>query len=191
MLPKRQEERCKGLIKMQTIYLTQPSESYASQVMDLRKEMLESGDGFDGCGGLEDTESFEEWINFEKRLRLKYKSGYVPSRIYLAVRKEDGKVVGIIDYRSPLTEFLLKYGGNIGYSVRPSERGNGYAAEMLRLILPICRDAGEKRVLVTCDKDNVASRKSIIKNGGVLENEILDGSDLSKCGVIQRFWIKL
>lgn len=62
---------------------------------------------------------------------------------------------------------------------------------MLRLILPICRDAGEKRVLVTCDKDNVASRKSIIKNGGVLENEILDGSDLSKCGVIQRFWIKL
>lgn len=62
---------------------------------------------------------------------------------------------------------------------------------MLRLILPICRDAGEKRVLVTCDKDNVASRKSIIKNGGVLENEIQDVSDLSNCGVIQRFWIRL
>lgn len=62
---------------------------------------------------------------------------------------------------------------------------------MLRLILPICRDAGEKRVLVTCDKDNVASRKSIVKNGGVLENEIQDVSDLSNCGVIQRFWIRL
>lgn len=49
-----------------------------------------------------------------------------------------------------------------------------------------CR--GEK-ILVTCDKDNVASRKSIVKNGGVLKNEIQDVSDLSNCGVIQRFII--
>ena len=87
------------------------------------------------------------------------------------MRKEDDRLVGIIDYRSPLTEFLLKYGGNIGYSVRPSERGKGYAAEMLGLVLSICRDAGEKRILVTCDKDNVASRKSIVKNGGVLKTK--------------------
>lgn len=178
-------------MEVQTIFLTQPSEIYASQVMDLRKEMLENGDGFDGCGGLEDTESFEVWIDFDKRLEAKYGRGYVPSRIYLAVRKEDDRLVGIIDYRSPLTEFLLKYGGNIGYSVRPSERGRGYAAEMLRLILPICRDAGEKRVLVTCDKDNVASRKSIVKNGGILENEINDISVPGNGGIIQRFWIRL
>lgn len=158
--------------------------------MDFREEMLENGDGFDGCGGLEDTESFKDWMNFEKRLKAKYKN-YAPSHIYLAVRKEDDRLVGIIDYRSPLTEFLMKYGGNIGYSVRPSERGNGYAAEMLRLILSICRDAGEEKILVTCDKDNVASRKSIIKNGGVLENEIYDVSDQNKCVIIQRFWIRL
>lgn len=177
-------------IEMPTIYLTEPDEKYAVQVMDFRKEMLENGDDFDGCAGLEDTESFKDWINFEKRLKAKYKN-YAPSHVYLGVRKEDDRLVGIIDYRSPLTEFLLKYGGNIGYSVRPSERGKGYAAEMLGLVLSICRDAGEKRILVTCDKDNVASRKSIVKNGGVLENEICDVSDRNKCVIIQSFWIKL
>lgn len=96
---------------MKAIYLTEPNERYAVQVMDFREEMLENGDGFDGCGGLEDTESFKDWMNFEKRLKAKYKN-YAPSHIYLAVRKEDDRLVGIIDYRSPLTEFLMKYGGN-------------------------------------------------------------------------------
>ena len=52
---------------MPTIYLTEPDGKYAVQVMDFRKEMLENGDDFDGCAGLEDTESFKDWINFEKR----------------------------------------------------------------------------------------------------------------------------
>lgn len=171
--------------------LVRPESKYAEQVMQYKKEMEENRDSFDGCAGLEDVKTFSEWIDFENRLKKAYGEGYVPSEVFLAVRTEDDKVVGIIDYRHPLTPFLLQYGGNIGYSIRPSERRKGYATEMLGLVLPVCREYGEKKVLLTCDQDNEASRLTILRNGGIFENEVADEAGLSKCGIIQRYWITL
>ncbi|MGN1404658.1 MAG: GNAT family N-acetyltransferase [Erysipelotrichaceae bacterium] len=100
--------------------LIRPDYKYADQIMQYREEMLNNGDFLDGCAGLEDVSSFEEWVDFDNRLKMKYGEGYVPSEVFLGVI--DNTVVGIIDYRHPLTPFLLQYGGNIGYSVRPSKR---------------------------------------------------------------------
>ncbi len=110
---------------MHTLKLIRPTQEYADQVMAYRQEMLDNGDSLDGCAALEDTNSYAEWADFEGRLRERYGEGYVPSDVYLAVRKSDDRLVGMIDFRRPLTEFLLRFGGNIGYSVRPSERGKG------------------------------------------------------------------
>lgn len=117
---------------MNELILVRPSAQYADQVMEYRAEMLANGDTLDGCAGLEDVSCFSEWIDFDNRLKRKYGDGYVPSDVFLAVRRSDLRVVGIADFRHPLSEFLLRFGGSIGYSVRPSERRKGYASQMLR-----------------------------------------------------------
>ena len=168
-----------------------PTSEYKEQVMKYRKIFLENEESFDGCAGLEECNTYEEWLNFENRLSKKYGENYVPSDVYLGIRKSDNKLIGIIDIRKRLTDFLYNYGGNIGYSVIPDERRKGYATEMLKQILSKCKSMNINRVLLSCDKENIGSAKTIIANGGVLENEVVDEVGLSKSGIIQRYWISL
>jgi predicted acetyltransferase len=98
----------------------------------------------------------------------------------------DGKIVGRLAIRHRLNDFLLKIGGHIGYGVVPQFRRCGFAKNMLRLSLPIAYDLGIKRVLLTCDDDNIGSIKTIEANGGVLENVVPVGEGKS---LKRRYWI--
>lgn len=95
-------------------------------------------------------------------------------------------MVGAINIRHYLNDYLLNYGGHIGDGIRPSERRNGYATLMIALALNECKKLGIKRVLMVCDKDNIGSNKSIIKNGGILENEVLHDNK-----IIMRYYIEI
>ena len=174
---------------MDILELAAPTMAHKEQVMAYKAEMLENHSSFDGCNGLRTVETYEEWMDFRGR---EEKKGGAPSHTWLTVRRSDGRVVGIVNYRpSPLTDFLLQYGGHIGYCVRPSERRRGYAKEQLRLTLEECRKAGETKVLVTCDPVNAGSEKTILANGGLLENEVEDVPGLGESGVVRRYWITL
>ena len=173
---------------MDILELVEPTMEYKDQVMAFKAEMLEYGSDFEGCSGLENAETYEEWLDFRGREKRK---GWLPSHTWLTVRRSDCRVVGIINYRpSPLSDFVFQYGGHIGYSIRPTERRKGYAKEQLRLTLEKCRAAGEDRVLLTCDP-NTASERVILANGGVLENEVEDTHGLGNSGRIRRYWITL
>ena len=107
---------------------------------------------------------------------------------FFYVRPSDRKIVGMIQVRYYFNEYLEKYAGHIGYSVRPSERRKGYAKQMLRDCLPFCREIGLESVLITCDEDNEGSRRTILANGGVYESTVFEPEE----GLtLQRYWIHL
>jgi predicted acetyltransferase len=111
----------------------------------------------------------------------------VPQWMYWMI-DESNEILGVSRFRPVLNQRLMNEGGNIGYDVPPSKRNKGYATQMLALTLEKARSAGCERVLVTCDKSNIASKKVIEKNGGIYESETI--SDVTGKEVL-RFWIDL
>lgn len=95
-------------------------------------------------------------------------------KVFWLVRDHDDRLLGTLNIRSLETEYFVTVGGNIGYSVRPTERRKGYATRMLSLALDECRRSGLETALVTCNPGNAASIGTITKNGGVLEGEVTD-----------------
>ena len=114
-----------------------------------------------------------------------YEDGFVPASLYFLI-DENMKIYGALHIRHELNAFLLNYGGHIGYGIRPSERKKGYATKMLSLSLSLVKQLGIKKALVTCDKTNIASSKTILNNGGVFENEVIEDGK-----VTQRYWINI
>ncbi|MBX3093145.1 MAG: GNAT family N-acetyltransferase [Cryobacterium sp.] len=132
---------------------------------------------------LADPEVFARWLDREARQRRVGVDGFVPATVWWIIDDAAPDVVlGSIQLRHELNDYLLAEGGHIGYGVRPSARGRGVASAALQLCLSEARELGIERVLIVCDADNPASRATILAAGGVLENAP---------GDIERYWIDL
>lgn len=136
-------------------------------------------------GGFWETEAFsyEEWLdgNQNQEIGINLPEGWVPA-IQLVAFSEKGQAVGFLNLRLCLNDYLLEEGGHIGYSIRPSERGKGYAKEALRQGLQVAKQKNIKKALVTCSVENPASRAVIVENGGAFE-DVRNG--------VERYWIDL
>ncbi|MEO1290688.1 MAG: GNAT family N-acetyltransferase, partial [Chloroflexota bacterium] len=110
--------------------------------------------------------------------------GFVPQTTYWLIVAE--QYAGTIDIRHHLTSALQKFGGHIGYQIRPSMRQKGYGTLQLKLCLPIVWQMGIERVLITCDDDNIGSQKIIEANGGVLQDKVDNG----RASLTRRYWVE-
>jgi predicted acetyltransferase len=172
--------------------LVLPSIKYKTSFLKALIEVKKAPKSFSHAfAGLDYNETKKNFSAFCKKLNDRRKGknlpkGYVPDSFFWLV---DGDTyMGRVSIRHYLTPNLRKIGGHIGYEIRPSKRGKGYGTKILKFALPKARDLGIKKVLVTCDADNVASRRIIEANNGVFEKSEPQGKGKPKKLV---FWINL
>ena len=173
---------------MDKIILVKPDLSYADEIIKYKEESLAESPIINGSAGLDKLSSIEDWLEELNKRSCEdtVPKGLVPSSTYLAVREKDNYIVGMIDIRHYLNEYLTQVGGHIGYGVRKTERNKGYAKQMLKLALEKCKELKIKKVLITCDEDNIASEKVILSANAKLEDiRNIDGENK------KRFWIDL
>ncbi|MGX7167974.1 GNAT family N-acetyltransferase [Facklamia hominis] len=172
-------------MKVKLIKLTKEYETKLGEMIDEWKLDHEMNDANTSPWSIfkNDYHDFDYYLN---HLEIKNKTeDRVPDSVFFLLDEERDRLLGAVNIRHSLNDWFLKEAGHIGDGIRPSERRKGYATEMVRLALIECKKLGIERVLMVCDKDNIGSAKSIIKNGGVLENEFVN----SEGKIVQRYWI--
>ncbi|MFS0690021.1 GNAT family N-acetyltransferase [Sporosarcina sp. 179-K 8C2 HS] len=109
----------------------------------------------------------------------------VPSTNYFLV-DDNERIIGMVNIRYYLNDYLRQVDGHIGASIRPSERRKGYATYLLSKALNITDQLGIRSVLVTCNEDNIASAAVILNNGGVEDESFTEPHG----NIVRRFWIE-
>ncbi len=172
-----------------------PTLAQKARAIEFIEEFHKYGSEVNGSGSLVNFikagKSYESWldkvisdidvanVDYSKR---------VPALTYFYVREEDDRIVGIMNIRLCENDFIRAEAGHIGYCIRPTERRKHYATQMLADGLRVCKLMRINNVIVSCDKVNIASAKTIMNNGGVLDAELFS----ERFGeVIQRYVIKV
>lgn len=168
-------------MKLKLVKLT---DSYKPQLFEMMEEWCAAGESIIPYAIRK--ADYHDWEAYKDSLEVRDNWGpLVPDSTFFCLDEETNRFVGAVNIRHYLNEGLLLNGGHIGDGIRPSQRGKGYGTQMVALALEECRKLGIEKVLMVCDKSNIPSARTIVKNGGVLENEVqVDGV------LEQRYWIR-
>lgn len=163
--------------------LVKPTLEMRNEHLDFIKEWDELGEDIIPSAVKLEGRSYEKWLKRTIDFETMPIDGLIPAHTYFLINKDE-KIIGAINIRHYLNDSLEKFGGHIGYGIRPSERNKGYATEILSRGIKLANELGINDLLLVCRKDNIGSSKVIQQNGGVLENEVLNNENL-----MQRYWI--
>ncbi len=164
------------------VELIELSEKDGADIYELLQSFNENENGFVNPGFGLTIDQFPHFIEskMKESKGIDLREGYVPQTLYWLY--VDGKPMGIGKIRDYLTESLKLRGGHIGYGIRSEERGKGYGKILLKALLEMAKEKGIIKALLTCDFNNIGSRKVIEFNNGQLQDE-MDG----EC----KYWIDL
>ena len=161
----------------------EPTMDYADEITAYRQEMLDADSSFDGCFSMKRMPDPKEYVDYcigwANPSRIADEHG-AWGNVILVIRKSDNKMVGCMQIHNVLTQRMKDFTGHVGYSVRPSERGQGYAKKMLAKALDFLTAFGFEEVVVTCKPENIASKKTILANGGEsFETKYMECDDIN------------
>lgn len=156
------------------LILVSPSKDFKLDICEYKEEHFSYGDmQIHGSCGLSYYDDVDEWINLVLEIRENRLRNGVHTSTFFSRRVEDGKLIGCIKIHHSLTD-ELRSGGHIAYGIRPSERNKGYGKQQLKLCLEYARKLQLEKVIVACDKDNIASAQTAMSCGGVLMEEFVE-----------------
>lgn len=179
---------------MEKFNLERPSFERKDEIIEYINEFVEYNSEINGTGGLDKIiegytfeQALERCLSMEDANYAK-KINRCQSKTFLLIRENDNRIVGTINVRWNLTEAMKRFGGNIGYGIRPTERRKRYATQMLEKALKYCKEElNLEKVMLGCYKENEASRRTILNAGGILERELKTENGK----IAQVYWIKL
>lgn len=153
------------------LHLHLPTPAHQLAAERFKQAFFENGERVIYGSALFDRMEYVPWLEHNARGRHKdtVAEDWVVATTFFAIRQQDGKIVGMIDIRHSLDHpFLSEYGGHIGYSVCPDERGKGYGTAILKMGVEFAGSVPLKELMLACFSDNAASMKIIEKNEGIL-----------------------
>ncbi len=173
---------------MDELILVKPSKELQDLIWEYRQEYFDFGEThINGSCGIAYYNNFDEWLDLVLSIeKEKLSRDQVHASTYFSFRKSDNKTIGSVQLRHFLTDDLEKHGGHIGYGIRPSERRKGYGKKQLILALNIACQMKIPKVMISCDKDNIASSRTVLSCGGMLTSE-----SVYKDKEQQIYWIDL
>ena len=176
---------------MESLRLIKPTKDFEEQVLKIVQEFIDDGTTLYWVWWLKRfVDNYDGWLKYLKQNEQEetVDINRVPANQYILIRESDNSVIWFINTRLRINDSLLVHWWHIWYSIRPSERKKHYATAQLFTVLKFYKDLWIEKVLLTCDKSNIWSAKTIQNCGWILENEIIDPVDWE---LIQRFWIDI